>query len=92
MTRFSFKSIAAGAVVMLTLSILFSLILFLVYASRHLPPNPSQAALTEAKIAISQDSAFLAFDLVLGALASAFGGYLAARIVKTSLFSVPSTG
>jgi hypothetical protein len=68
---------------MLILDILVSVILFLVYASNALAPGPSQAALTEAKLSLAQDSSYLMVGLLLGTLTTVLGGYLAARIAKT---------
>jgi hypothetical protein len=71
---------------MVILDILVSVILFLVYASNALAPGPTQAALTEAKLSLAQDSGYLMVGLLLGTLTTVLGGYLAARIAKTLPF------
>lgn len=83
MRYLSLKAIALGTALMLTLNMLFSLILFLVYASTNLATGPSQAALISAKAALSQDNLYLMAGLVLGSIASIFGGFVTARISKS---------
>lgn len=82
MKRFHAKAIAMGALVMVALDLLTSVVSYIVFGGAALPPGATPQEIRAVAEMVQQNDAYLLCALVFGTLTTVLGGYVTARLAQ----------